>query len=1127
MKEILKNVVLGGVFLFISLHPNGVNAKNNLGISETNISQQNKNVSGTVTDQSGEPVIGASVVEKGTRNGTVTDIDGNYSLSTAPNAVLVFSYIGYASQEVSVAGKTKIDVVLKEDVAQLSEVVVTGYGGRQLRSKVTNSISKVKEETLSQGLFSNPAQALSGAVAGLSVSQTSGNPGATPTLVLRGGTNFDGSGSPLILIDGQVRSSLSDINPDDIESMEVLKDAGATAIYGARANDGVILVTTKRGKSGRAEVNLKAKFGMNYFHDSYQFLDAGQYLYWMRSAYKNAYVDELKNPDGTKVKSWSSLGSLTGATPYGTGNAYFGKDGVTPLDGNKHASAVWSPMKYNDKLAFLLDQGWQTMTDPVYGDKIIYKNTFMDEFNIQSPAYSQDYNLNVNGGNDKGNYYAGLGYNKSDGTAYGNWYKRITFTLNADYKLKEWLTSNSSFAFADATWYGLPPSQADEANYFSRVFSVPPTFRGYNAKGEMLLGPNSGDGNQQYNFKQFIRDNNTDKFTINQSFTLDLMKGLSLKLGTIWYFSEGKYEAFNKDYLRSPGNMNTARHTSASYKRTLDQTYNAILNYKRQINKDHYLDAMAGFEYYDSYEKGFNAAGSGAPTDDFMDLGLTSKKENQRSIDSWHSRQRIMSFFGRVNYDYQSKYLLSIVMRKDGYSKLTEENRWGIFPGVSAGWVFNKEKFMAGTTDILSFGKLRASFGLNGNVNKNFVGNYTVQGSYGSLTYNGSTGFLLGAIPNPYLLWEKSRTFEVGLDLGFLENRINANLTYYNRLTTDKYANITIPSTSGVNSVVSNNGKFQNQGLEFELAFRIIDNKDWKWNISWNGAMNRNKVIQLPDNGLERNRQGAFQVYTGNGNEKMWVGGYQEGQTPNDLYAFVAEGIYRSQDEIPKGLIDITSGGFGSTGRPLYGGAEGYHKLSESQKKNALPIQPGDIKWKDVNGDGVIDNFDRVKIGNTVPKWTGGISTSLSWKSLTLSARMDYALGFKAVDWRTPWFMGAAQGTFNTIAETKDTWTPDNPNAAYPKYVWADQLGKRNYSRTTSMFIYKGDYLALRELTLAYKLPALWIEKARLNAVELSVTGQNLGYLTQAKHLFSPEKANNNGGYPLPRTVIFGLNVTF
>lgn len=1093
---------------------------------------QKKTVTGMVTDNANEAIIGASVVEVGTTNGVITDLDGKFSLSIEPNGKIQVSYIGYQTEVIDTKGRTTFNIKLKEDSEMLEEVVVTGYGGKQLRSKVTNSIAKVNESTLKQGLFSNPGQALSGAVAGLSVTQNSGDPGASPTIVLRGGTNFNGSGSPLILIDGQVRGSLSDINPNDIESMEVLKDAGATAIYGARANDGVILITTKRGKEGSAQVNLSAKFGWNHFNNSYDFMNAGDYLYWMRTAYKNANVDGMKYPNGNNISGWASMGGLKTATPYGTGNKYFDTDGKTPLDGNKNSSAVWSTMLYSDDLAFLLNQGWATMIDPVYGDKIIYKNFDIADFNVDSPSFSQDYNLNVSGGNDKGHYYAGLGFNKSDGLAVGNWYKRITFTFNADYKLKSWLTSNSSFSFADATWNGLPPRQGAEGNYFSRVLSLPPTFRGYNADGEMLLGPNSGDGNQQYNFNQFVRDNNTDKFTMNQSFTFDLMKGLSLKLGAIWYYSEEKFEAFDKDFLNSPGNMITTRSSSAQYKRTLDQTYNAVLNYNYQINKDNYLDAMVGFEYYDSYLKGFSASGSGSPIDDFMDLQYTSSKENMRSIDSEHARQRIMSFFGRVNYDYQSKYLLSFVIRKDGYSKLAKENRWGIFPGMSAGWIFTKESFAEDLMKVLSFGKLRGSFGLNGNVNKDFVGNYTVQGSYPSYKYNGSTGFLLGNIPNPYLRWEKSRTFEVGVDLGFLENRINANLTYYNRLTSDKFANITLPSTSGVNSVVSNNGKFQNQGFEFELNFKILDKKDWKWNLGWNGAANRNKVVELPNNGKVGNNQDAYEVYTGKKNsdgtyEKMWVGGYQEGYRPGDLYMFMAEGIYRTQDEIPTNLVDISTGNNGANNRPLYGGTEGFNKLDDKQKAAALPIQPGDVKWKDVNGDGVIDDYDKVKVGNLNPKWTGGFNTNVTWKDITLSARFDYALGFKAIDWKTPWIMGNMQGTYNSIAETKQTWTEDNPGAKYPKYVWADQLGKRNYARNTSMFVYEGSYLALRELTLSYRLPSLLVQKAGLSNVDFSVTGQNLGYLTAAKHLYSPEKADNNGGYPLPRTIIFGINVSF
>lgn len=1090
---------------------------------------QNKQIKGVVYDTQNEPIIGASVVEDGTTNGTVTDLDGNFQLSVKPNSKLKVTYVGYVPAIVNVGNNMSLTIVLKEDSEQLEEVVVTGYGGKQLRTKTTNSIAKVKEEVFANGVFSNPAQALSGAVAGLRVVQSSGNPGAAPSIVLRGGTNLNGTGSPLILVDGQFRESLSDINPEDIESMEVMKDAGATAIYGARANNGVILITTKRGKAGISEINVKAKVGLNYLTNPYDFMDGRDYLYWMRKAYQNS-AQMFKKGDGSWV-GITNLNSLDGATPYGTGNLYWADANKTiPLDGNKDNRAVWSPMNYTPDLAFLLNQGWETMIDPVYGKEIIFRNWDMGKNNINSPALTQDYNISFTGGSEKGSYYAGLGYNHTEGLPLDNYYQRISFTINADYKIREWLTSYSNFSFADAKWRGLPPTSADEANYFSRMLSAPPTLRGHNANGELLLGVNSGDGNQAVNIKNFIRKNNTDKFTLGQSFRIEFMKSLSLKVSGSWYYDEGYYESFNKDYLSSPGNVNVSRNSSAEFQRSLNQTYNAVLNYDQTFNKNHQISALAGIEYYDKYISGFNASGSGAPTDDFGDLGLTSKDKDKRNIDSWHQRERIFSGFARVNYDFMNKYLLSAVVREDGYSRLLGSNRWGVFPGISAGWLIGNESFMSGTKDIISFAKLRTSFGLNGNVSD--IGPYELQGSYGTNRYNGDIGYLLNNIPNPFLRWEKSHTFEVGADISFLENKINANFTYYDRLTKGKYANIQLPASSGLSSIRSNNGEIQNRGIEVELGFKVLSTKDWSWNINANVAYNKNIIKKLPKNGLERNRQNAFQVYNPKTKELMWVGGYQEGQEPGQIYGFKYEGVYKSYDEIPGGLVDKTSGNNGSNGLVLYG-PDAWAKLPEGQKVKsngmaaALPIQPGDAKWKDVNGDGVIDNYDMVKIGNSTPRWTGGITSMLKWKDLTFNARFDYGLGFTVVDWRTPWIMGNMQGTFNSLVDSKDTWTPENPNAKYPTYVWADQLGKRNYARQSSKFMYNGNYLAIRELTLTYSLPSFLLRHAKINRLELSVTGQNLGYITAAKGVFSPEKSDNNGGYPLPKSVIFGLNLSF
>jgi TonB-linked SusC/RagA family outer membrane protein len=1091
-----------------------------------------KSVRGTVKDaKDGSTLPGVNVVVKGTTFGTATDLDGNYSLSVpAGNNELEYTMVGYDVLVVQIGDRSVIDINLIATTTALDEVVVTGYGGTQKRGKLTNSISKVSEETLTTGLHSNPAQALSGAVPGLAVRQVSGNPGAVPTIILRGGTNLDGSGSPLVIVDGQIRT-MSDINPNDIESMEVMKDAGATAIYGARANNGVILITTKRGKTGEGVISATAKVGLNYYNEgNYKFLGAEDYLYWMRTAYYNS-SRIYQNKAGAWVGT-TNLNSMGAAQPYGTGNRYFDANGNV-LDGNKNNQAVWSPMKYTTDLAFLLDQGWKKMKDPLaaydpaYDQEIIFKEFQLADVNLRDPSMSQDYTVNFSGGNDRGHYYAGLGYNYSNGTAVENWYQRLTFVFNADYKIKEWLTSYSSLNFADARWRNLPETQTSEQNYFSRVFSVPPTFRGTNENGEYLIGVRgTGDGNQIINADKFIRDNNNNKFTLNQSFKIDLLKGLYMKLNANWFYNESKFESFNKDYLSNVGPTYVrSRNSSAEFDRLMDQTYNAILNYDGSIKELHNISAMAGFEYYDSYNKGFYAAGNGAPTDDFMDLQYTSTKEGARSIDSWHSRQRIMSFFGRANYDYDEKYLLSAVLRYDGYSKLAADNRWGVFPGVSAGWVLSKEEFMQRYKNVLSFAKIRSSYGLNGNVSG--IGNYYVQGAYSSNQYANDKGFLISSLPNPGLRWERSRTAEIGFDAGFLNNNYTLSATFYNRRTRDKFADITLPSHSGISSFRTNNGEIQNQGLELSLEAKVVNKQDLKVNVNLNAAYNVNKIIALPNNGLENNRQGAVQAYNSDGTLK-WVGGLQEGIRPGEVYAFKALGIFKTAGEIPADWIDKSTGNNGSNNRFLYGTNSWATVYNAGTQGTGLPLQPGDVKFLDVNGDNILDNFDIVRIGNYTPTWTGGLTPSVTYKNLRLAVRTDFALGHVVNDARTPWIMGNMQGTYNSIELVKDTWSTNNPNGTYPLYVWADQLGKRNYARNSSMFIYKGDYMTLREVVLSYRLPGSIVSKMKMSGMEFSVTGQNLGYFSAAKNIFSPEAgADGWGGYPLPRTVIFSTNITF
>ena len=401
---------------------------------EAPVVQQSETCTGVVNDAMG-PVIGASVMVKGTTNGALTDLDGKFTLKNVKKGdIIVISYVGYAQQEIKFDGKA-LNVTLKEDTEMLAEVVVTGYGGKQLRTKVTNSISKVNNEALTTGVHSNPAQALSGAVSGLRVVQSSGNPGSTPSMVLRGGTDWGGSGSPLVMVDGQLRDSLSDINPEDIESMEVLKDAGATALYGARASNGVILVTTKSGKQGRSEVNLKARIGLNYVNLPHEFVNAGDYLYWMRTAYRDT--------------DWAPKNNLTGETPLGTGNNI------------NDPRCQWNVMAYNPQWDYLLNNhGWEKMEDPANpGQYLIYKNTNVQDYNFNNPAMTQDYNINFSGGNDKGSYYAGIGYNESEGLPVTSFYERYSFVFNGSYQVTKWMKATSNFNYNRANWDSMPGSQ--------------------------------------------------------------------------------------------------------------------------------------------------------------------------------------------------------------------------------------------------------------------------------------------------------------------------------------------------------------------------------------------------------------------------------------------------------------------------------------------------------------------------------------------------------------------------------------------------------------------------------------------------------------------------------------------
>ncbi len=1108
---------------------------------------QTPRITGRVlSDDDKQPLPGVTIQVKGKSISTQTATDGTYSIQSSSGDVLVFRFIGFVNQEVTVGNSATVNVSMKPEASKLDEVVVVGYG-TQSRAKITSSIAKLDPKVLETGMRSNPAQALAGTIPGLRVSTATGRPGSVPTIILRGGTNFDGTGSPLIVMDGQVRGSLSDINPEDIASMEVLKDASATAIYGARASNGVILITSKRGKSGSSSISLKSRTGFNYLNTPYEFLGAEDYIKWTRLG----VVEAIKN--GTLAAA-----SLSAVGPRSTGNLY--KDGAgVILDGNYDSRAIWSTMRLTDANRDLLTSGagWKTMKDAVptnaagnydptgtFAD-LIYKDFNYGDYGLHSQALSQDYNIGMNGGNDRGAYYANIGLFDEKGLSLATFYRRLNFTINGDYKVKDWLKSESNLQFIKANWRDQSLTNG-EGNYWGRMLSAPPTMRGTNVNGDLLLGRDASDGNPVINIDKYKRSNQNDKFTMQQSFKVDLTKELFFKVAGTLFYEEEVFENFNRDFrtgvmslTNSATGWNRDRSSSAGFERITRQTYNALAGYKKDFLGKNHIDATAGFEYFSYYQHGLGASGRLAPTDDFSDLGLTVNDVagiGARGIDSYHARERILSSFLTANYDYDNKYLASITVRRDGFSRLIGDNQVGTFPAFSVGWLAHNENFMKSTSDWLSFLKLRGSWGKNGNIGigtSNAIGLYELQGSYAPQgAYNGTVGFLNFAA-NPNLRWEKSNTIEAGLDMGLFENRVYASVAVYKRKTTDKLANVLLPTSSGVNSVRTNNGSMSNQGVEFEATYKVIRNKPLTWQVGFNAAWNKNKVTQLPFNGNENNRQGGRQVYDPGTGRLIWVEGLQEGKEPGEIYGFVSEGLIRTADDLTKyNKIDLAAG------TVWYGASAGKKvaspSLISSKNLNPNPASPtfiatrlGDVMWKDLDRNDTIDTRDMVRLGRSIPRWTGGFNTSLSWKGISLFARIDYAAGYKQMDFMQMWALGSFQGEFNATEVVKNTWTPENPGAEFPRYTWADQLNSKNFDRPSDMFWVNSGYIAFREVSLSYSIPTKLLQRAKIAGLTLTATGQDLGYLTN-KQLNLPERTGSqNSAYTIPTKVIFGMNLTF
>jgi TonB-linked SusC/RagA family outer membrane protein len=1034
-----------------------------------------KSITGTVKDEKGEALVGVTVKVKGTNSGTATNSNGNFSITATNDAILEISHTGFLSQEIKTEGKDHIDVLLKPSAATLSDVVVIGYGS-QSRQKVTTSVSKLDTKVLENVTYANLGSALQGAIPGVQVQTTTGMPGAAPRIIIRGGTSINNpnGAAPLYIVDGIIRPNMNNLDQSDIESIQVLKDAASTAIYGARGSNGVVIIVTKSGKAGKTQIDYKFDLTVSDNVNYYELLDARDFLYFQRKGYM-----------ASAERKPAQLALLGAANSGGTGND------LTNL-------TAFSNQYLTPENQYKLNEGWLSMPDPYDPTKtIIFSNT-----DFQSKLYrtgiGQNHSISASGGTRDATFRVGVGYFDQDGIVITSKYKRLNTDLSGDLKLSDKIKVFGRLMYSNSS-DNVPGTGA---NLFGRSQGLPPTAKYKYEDGTLASGVNTSLGNPEYITGYQVAKNSSDNLSIALGGHWDILPGLSFdpQVSLFQITSDSRY--FEKAYFNGPKAYNTDRNSSGAFSKLLQKQIDAVLSYTKDFNA-HHVDFKGGYSYFGTMSSGLNASGKGAATDLIPTLNAAALPV---SVSGTETHQLIFGYFGRINYDYNEKYLLSVNARYDGASNLGLTNKWGFFPGVSVGWNMYKEDFWKIFPDRLFRLKLRASYGVNGNISG--LGPYTAQGSYSvGSRYNGVAAVVNTSLANADLKWEQSKTLDFGFDLGILNNRINVLFDIYRRRTDNLLTSLSLPQSTGFGSILTNLGSLENKGIELELNADVFPgNAAFQWNIALNASTVKNKILKLPDNGAENNRIGGYFVWDAAKKDYAWKGGLQEGGTIGDYYAYKQIGVYATDEEAAKAPLDV-------------------NVPQTDQTKHG-----GDVNFLDADGNNIIDSKDMVYVGNIYPKATGGFSNIFSYKNISLIVRMDYTVGQTIFDYTYGTLIGQFQGDNGLSKDLLRSWQKQGDITDIPRFYYADQQASNNIYRAgngTSLLYKKGDFLALRELTLSYSLGADLLKKIRLSGLRLNVTGNNLHYFTKYTGP-NPEDGGRDGGrFPIPRNIIIGLNATF
>lgn len=973
---------------------------------------QGVTVTGKVVDEGGGGLPGVTVLEKGTTNGTATNTDGSFTINlTNASATLSFSYIGYQPREEKVSGRTTIHVTLAPDTKALEEVVVIGYGTVK-KSDLTGSVASVRGEDLTAIPVTNSLEVLQGKVPGLDLTRSSGQAGAPLSFNIRGTRSIGAGNSPLILVDGIRYDGPMDVNPNDIASMEILKDATATAIYGSLGANGVILITTKSGGAGKAKVTFNSYYGIST---------------------KNGYADIMTGPEWVELRRESrrTVGEWAG-----------------PEDDEK----IFNPTQLEN-----FRNG-------------IYTN-WADE--IIGTGSQQNYQVGISGGSEKLSYYLSTEYFDEKGLLENDRLSRYSGRMNIGYNILDNLKVSTSLMYT----YKDQDIRIDPLNQANKMS---PLGRPYDDAGNFLVFP-VGDAstlNPLVDEQPGAYENNdiNKRFFGNLSLDYTPITDLTFtsRFGVDQYNNRnGLYSATNTIETGANG-LSIARAELGNFSRI---TWENFANYSKSLSDHHEISALLGSSIWSEREELFSAQGRDLLSSTFLFYNLGST-QSAYQLGSGLREQSMASFFGRLNYKLLNKYLFTLVMRADGASVLAEGNKWDYFPSASVAWILKEEAFLQ-NVNALSDLKLRLSYGLSGNSSVNA---YQTLGGLGRSTYafdQGSSevpayGFYPGALANPRLGWETTSTANLGLDFGLFNNRVTGTLDVYQQNTKDLLLPRNLPTSTGYERIIDNVGETRNRGVELQLNTINVDQGDgFRWTSDFSFTRNKEEVVALAD-GVERDlNYGDFGLFVG--------------EPINVFYDYEKIGIWQ---------------------------------LGEEDEAAKNQQQPGDIRVKDQNGDGIITPEDRVVIGNANPDWTLGVTNRFGYKGVELSFLVFARMGQTIISEAAGFYKIDALENGPMV----DYWTPENPTNAYPRpNAGTSRASTRYYS--TLQYV-DGSFIKVRDITLAYSFPQSIADKLRLSNLRVYATAKNYFILKSEIDPYDPERGGALS-FPMTKQMVFGLNVSF